>query len=873
MWLARLTQALWWWHPLAWLVARELRASAEEACDNWAIALTGQRQSYAGVLVEWAERAAAGGLSCAYRGKALVRRVKRVLQHTGTGALQLSWRARLIVAVCFLVAIVAVGTLRFRAVAYSEFATTSRNEQVTITGRVLGPDEQPVVGCRVFVLAWARHGFVTPETRCDATGRFSFTYSVKNRAYAGWVSALKPGLALDWALARPGEEIILRLGADPVACTGTVTDPDGNPIAGAQVSVYALARAQDGEIDEDDVYVVGMADFRPRAILTDTTDIEGSFQIRHLPPDAVLALMAVAQGRQRLLLRDQLPAGKQDIRIVLHPEATISGRVTRGDQPVAGIQVWCWSKHLTVCNAETVSAEDGTYVLKELSRGAYRVSVRAPEEYWAGALNGVALGAGEHLTGVDFQLLPTSVVEGVVTEVQTGRPIAGALISANRLDGSRPTIFAGQANTSELGRYVLRLPVGKNIIHYTGNVAGFPLKLAEPQSQRVQVVEGETLTGVDFVLRPRQLDQVSADSDRAFNLDFYFATVVEDETVKVPDGYKLMQTDRAAYLVRIEPDLTEKDVRDITLEEFRSYTGGEKVGTNQHIVFHLQASGAEALAQLTEKNIGKPLLIVLHGQVLAAPIVRTKISGGTIPLPCSDITEQQQKALLSFSARPPEIMPGTAKITVKARFADGTKPLGAECRLQTYYQAQPPPRTPDSQGELVPPTVVGADGDWVIYNVPAGPWAVQVRGDDFVWTRKNTLRGHVEVAVAEEKLLSFTLLRGGTVSGRVVSGDDGKPIRGVTVTARQPAGLGLPTDPDEAGCDITDAEGRYTLRHVGPGGVAPTARGQDYVPTHSERVEVEDEGAVTAPDIRLRQGGWISGHIVRPLDVPPGGGR
>jgi len=36
---ARVTLATLWWHPLAWLVSRELGASAEEACDDWAVAV------------------------------------------------------------------------------------------------------------------------------------------------------------------------------------------------------------------------------------------------------------------------------------------------------------------------------------------------------------------------------------------------------------------------------------------------------------------------------------------------------------------------------------------------------------------------------------------------------------------------------------------------------------------------------------------------------------------------------------------------------------------------------------------------------------------------------------------------------------------
>jgi beta-lactamase regulating signal transducer with metallopeptidase domain len=47
---ARLTAAVWWWHPLAWLMLRGLAATAEEACDDVVLALTGARREYAQML-------------------------------------------------------------------------------------------------------------------------------------------------------------------------------------------------------------------------------------------------------------------------------------------------------------------------------------------------------------------------------------------------------------------------------------------------------------------------------------------------------------------------------------------------------------------------------------------------------------------------------------------------------------------------------------------------------------------------------------------------------------------------------------------------------------------------------------------------------
>jgi hypothetical protein len=113
---ARLTRALCWWHPLAWLIARELRTTAEEACDDWAIAVTRRRREYANTLVQWAEAAASvGSVACAYRGKALVGRVKRILTESSLPTLRLPARVKVLLAACAICAIAAAGAFRVQA--------------------------------------------------------------------------------------------------------------------------------------------------------------------------------------------------------------------------------------------------------------------------------------------------------------------------------------------------------------------------------------------------------------------------------------------------------------------------------------------------------------------------------------------------------------------------------------------------------------------------------------------------------------------------------------------------------------------------------------------------------------------------------------
>ena len=55
-WIELLGLIVWWWNPICWLVRRELRLSAEMACDAWVVELLpDRRRDYAEALLEFNE--------------------------------------------------------------------------------------------------------------------------------------------------------------------------------------------------------------------------------------------------------------------------------------------------------------------------------------------------------------------------------------------------------------------------------------------------------------------------------------------------------------------------------------------------------------------------------------------------------------------------------------------------------------------------------------------------------------------------------------------------------------------------------------------------------------------------------------------------
>ncbi|GAI38353.1 unnamed protein product, partial [marine sediment metagenome] len=175
------------------------------------------------------------------------------------------------------------------------------SEQVTMAGRVVGPHGESVADAQVMVSYRDVDGKSTAARAAShADGSFSFSLQVRDPERSVQVAALKEGLALDWATVKPGEELTLELGADPVACAGVVTGPDTEPIAGAQVWVRNLKRKQEEPRPiwptEDD-YLARSMYIPDNSFLGRTTDATGTFEIGGLSPDGIVHIAAEAEGR------------------------------------------------------------------------------------------------------------------------------------------------------------------------------------------------------------------------------------------------------------------------------------------------------------------------------------------------------------------------------------------------------------------------------------------------------------------------------------------------------------------------------------------------------------------------------------------------
>ncbi len=95
----------------------------------------------------------------------------------------------------------------------------------------------------------------------------------------------------------------------------------------------------------------------------------------------------------------------------------------------------------------------------------------------------------------------------------------------------------------------------------------------------------------------------------------------EDE--EVPPGYLVLEGRRGErFLVREEPELTGASLKDA-----RVSTGGDF--GRPHVAFNLDSDGGRIFERVTEANIDRRLAIVLDGVVQSAPVIRSRIPGGS----------------------------------------------------------------------------------------------------------------------------------------------------------------------------------------------------------------------------------------------------
>ncbi|HYT91379.1 MAG TPA: sigma-70 family RNA polymerase sigma factor [Gemmataceae bacterium] len=265
-------------------------------------------------------------------------------------------------------------------------------ETVTLAGRVLGGNGMPLPGARVAVLGKpARPGPVPQvlgETRTDREGKFSLV--VRRQAEGGHelVLASAPGHGPAWQypLPKDGKPLELKLPAELVL-RGRLIELQGQPAARVKLQVIRLGPrgAPDGHV----VY--------RRA--TDSDENEMAWAVWHSRRALRYMASSLSDGAKQPPPKEPPPPPIPTV-VIQDPPAQLPG----------------WPATVT-------TDAQGRFVLRGVGKGQGLGLLVADERFGLQVLDFPARERDDEVTQV---LAPARVLEGTVTDADSGQPVAGA---------------------------------------------------------------------------------------------------------------------------------------------------------------------------------------------------------------------------------------------------------------------------------------------------------------------------------------------------------------------------------------------------------------------------------------------------------------
>ncbi|MHC4457113.1 MAG: carboxypeptidase regulatory-like domain-containing protein [Planctomycetota bacterium] len=347
--------------------------------------------------------------------------------------------------------------------------------KITCTGKVVDAQGLPIAEATVKfyeleydTTAYSYETNLIEEVTTEANGVFSFSTSIETNGYRyGIILAEKQGLAIDWIDWRMQEDqdVELKLGK-PKELAGVVVDEGGDPITGGQVCIYMLVVGE----GEDRRWLTSRV--APK-LLTVKTDTAGKFAFTNLPPEATAEFLAKKTGCATVSTLDptgyrgdilQFTPGQKGIKIEMPVEAKIEGIVVEKDtgKPVSDVQLMLMQeRNRPLLGQEPIASnEDGTFSFNALTAGSHILRVVPPREEladWVAEPLEVATEAGKTTSNVKIEVCKGGILEVVVTEAATEKPVEKA--SINIRDEENDQWFHTQSDKDGIAR--IRLLAGQ----------------------------------------------------------------------------------------------------------------------------------------------------------------------------------------------------------------------------------------------------------------------------------------------------------------------------------------------------------------------------------------------------------------------------
>ncbi len=383
--------------------------------------------------------------------------------------------------------------------------TENATENLAFSGRVINNNGDPVGDAEIlYAVNWRTTQLVT-RTVTDGTFRFDIPRP-EPRKSGGRLDILiaHDDYANRWRKLPLENTTNIEIQLDaPGNVSGRILNPSDEPISNAEVRIQFLMGGDRMSSHREDYSMLNIFHHMPPA----ETDERGEFVFRNLPQSAMTMLHIQAPGFAKAE-QFGVPVGAEGLEIRLKHEGRIEGRLSYADTdaPVTDATVSIRGTDLSHGRGEAHVDKNGVFVVKNLPRGLYDLSLGVGPDGWTAIPKGrILVTEGQTVSDVDLSLIRCGVITGRVTDTDTGEPIANHNVSIH--DTAHPESLGRlqRAATDGTGVYHIRAAPGRAIV-FTRAPRDYE-DIGEV-SRSVNVLEGETVTvnfqfarGIELVIR------------------------------------------------------------------------------------------------------------------------------------------------------------------------------------------------------------------------------------------------------------------------------------------------------------------------------------------------------------------------------------
>ncbi len=761
----------------------------------------------------------------------------------------------------------------------------------SISGHVYAKGGQPISGARVLALReLAMPGAGLEEILMamvdiqSLTGKTAFAaedISAADGSYtldglvvhAFTVRATAPGFVpgeiMEVPSPRVGVDIYLEKGG---LVGGFVRDTAGNPVDGATVSAYV-------EVESQDVFRIIQSKARPPLDSVET-DSSGRFQFKTLGPD-VYNFLVEAKGYQRgEFLKNRIAPGQAtELAFTVNPGLVLRGIVTGpSGEPVPGAKIRPTlmspgaaarkdQVNLSFDEDKVVTNEQGEFMTDTLEEGTYML-LCWHQDYQTLRKSDIRVGVSND--ELKLKLSHGGRVHGVVTDASSGKPIAGARISANDVADLHK-----DAVTQEDGTFVLSGlggAGGNRSVTFNVTATGFA------RARRDVKVEDDREVAENFELQPTGLvtGRVVNSNGEPISGARVMAKRASDSASSVEQILSNDLSDRDGKFQLSGIEAGENTVVRVKKAEFLDGASA---------AFAVEPSGALALDPILMQLGGS-----LGGTVLGAD--GKPIAGAMVIVTSEGETELQQAGNPSSptSSRGEFLIQGlksgTVDLVVKAvhhlekrlvaiEIQEGR--LHGDIKVQLEMGNTVSGVVLDSKGKpIVSAEIVGKDFAQGMKEIRTSS------GNDGTFTVEGILAADVvELSVSHESFtayndpkvrvgstdLKIVLQELGSLRGIVVD-SKGVPIAtAFTVQAQNPTAKDPRKQPKTQ--TYTSADGSFEYKGVPAGTYTVFVRSPQYSAWSRKNVQLSDGEVVDLGAIELEEGGRVFGKVIDAASKQP----